>query len=64
MPLIRVEMLEGRTPEQKRALIRELTETTARVLDTPKERIRVVLYEVPKTHWGIAGTPVSEIPGR
>jgi len=57
-------MLEGRTPEQKRALIRELTETTARVLDTPKERIRVVLYEVPKTHWGIAGTPVSEIPGR
>jgi 4-oxalocrotonate tautomerase family enzyme len=64
VPLIRVEMLEGRTPEQKRALIRELTETTARVLDTPKERIRVVLYEVPKTHWGIAGTPVSEIPGR
>jgi len=64
MPLIRVDMLEGRTPEQKRELIRELTETTSRVLDVPRERIRVVLYEVPKTHWGIGGTPVSEIPGR
>jgi len=57
-------MLEGRTDDQKRALIKELTETTVRVLGTPAERIRVVIYEVPKSHWGIGGTPVSEIPGR
>ncbi len=37
MPLIRVDMLEGRTPEQKRELIRELTETTSRVLGTPRD---------------------------
>ena len=64
MPFIRVDILEGRTPEQKRALIKELTEVTSRVLDTPAERVRVVITEIPKTHWGIGGVPVSEIPGR
>lgn len=64
MPFIRVDMLEGRTPEQKRALIRELSETASRVLDTPIDRVRVLINEIPKTHWGIGGKPVSEIPGR
>lgn len=64
MPFIRIEILEGRTPEQKRTLIKELTEATARALDAPAERVRVVIYELPKSHLGIGGTPVSEIPGR
>ena len=37
MPLIRVELFEGRTPEQKRALAQALTETTCRVLGTKPE---------------------------
>lgn len=38
MPIIDVSMLEGRTDEQKRALIAELTDVTERVLGVPREK--------------------------
>lgn len=64
MPILRVEMLEGRPPEKKAELIEQLSQTVARVLDTPIDRVRVVLSEVPKSHWGIGGVPADRIPGR
>ena len=59
MPMIQVTMLEGRTVEQKHALIKELSEATARAVDVPIERVRVALYEVSAEDWGIGGVPVS-----
>jgi|GEM_PF-4770575 4-oxalocrotonate tautomerase family enzyme len=35
MPLIQVTMVQGRTPEQRRALIRGLSDAAAAALDTP-----------------------------
>lgn len=64
MPIIRVEILEGRPPEKKEQLIRELTATAMRVLDAPAQNVRVILYELPREHWGIGGVPVSQMPGR
>ena len=61
MPLIQVTMVEGRTREQKHALIRELTNTMSQTLDVPKERIRVAIYEVTADEWGIGGEPVSVV---
>ncbi len=55
MPFLLVKVMEGRPPEKIEALIEALTETTARTLDAPKETIRVLVEEVPKTHWGIGG---------
>ena len=46
MPLIQVTMVEGRTVEQKHALIRSLSESMADTLDVPLERIRVAIYEI------------------
>ena len=57
MPIIDVSMLEGRTDEQKRALIAELTDVTERVLGVPRESIRVLLREVPPENWGVGGVP-------
>ena len=55
MPFLLVKVMEGRSPEKIEALIEALTETTARTLDAPIETIRVLVEEVPKTHWGIGG---------
>ena len=64
MPMIQVTMLEGRTVEQKHALIREVSEAAARAVDVPVERIRVAIYEVSADDWGIGGVPVSVVrPG-
>jgi 4-oxalocrotonate tautomerase len=59
MPFIQVTMLEGRTVEQKHALIRGITEATATALSTDAQRIRIAIYEVSADEWGIGGEPVS-----
>lgn len=64
MPLIQVTMVQGRTTEQKHALIRNLSQSMAETLDVPLERIRVAIYEVSSDEWGIGGQPVSVVrPG-
>ena len=59
MPLIQVTMVEGRTVEQKHALIRNLSQSMAETLEVPLERIRVALYEISADEWGIGGEPFS-----
>jgi 4-oxalocrotonate tautomerase len=55
MPLVQVSLIEGRPAELEEELIAELTETVVRVLDAPRESVRVILYGVPAGRWGIAG---------
>jgi 4-oxalocrotonate tautomerase len=38
-----------------------VTDTVAEELNSPKDRIRVLVTEVPKSHWGIGGVPASDI---
>lgn len=59
MPLIQVTMVEGRTTEQKHALIRNLSASMAETLDVPLERIRVAIYEISADDWGIGGQPFA-----
>lgn len=55
MPTIRVEMFEGRTPEQKQAFVTALTEATVKTLGTSPEAVDVVLTEIKKTDWATGG---------
>lgn len=64
MPIINIQILEGRPPEKIKSLIASVTETVSVELSAPKERIRVLVTEVPKTHWGIGGVATSDIPNR
>ncbi len=60
MPLIQVTMLKGRTPEQKQALMRELTQAAVSTINANPESIRVVLYEVDGDHFAVAGETMTE----
>ncbi|MFM9135999.1 MAG: tautomerase family protein [bacterium] len=64
MPLIQVTLVEGRTTEQKHALIRSLSDAMAESLEVPLERIRVAIYEVSTDEWGIGGQPYSAVRPR
>lgn len=61
MPFLTVNLAEGRSEEQKTALIRELTETVCRVLGSKSEQVRVLINDVPKTNWGIGGKTLKEL---
>lgn len=60
MPFIDVTIAEGRTPEQLRALVHELTIAAHRAVDAPLAAIRVVLREVPPTHWAAGDVTIAE----
>lgn len=61
MPIVHIQLLEGRPPEKVEEVIRKVTETLSATLDSLKENVRVLVTEVSKSHWGIGGTPVSKL---
>ncbi len=60
MPVITVQMLQGRTVEQKRALAKELTDAMVRTIGTKPEAINVVIQELPRENWATAGKLMSD----
>ena len=60
MPIIHVEMLEGRNVEQKRVLARELTDAFVRSCGGDAANVRVLIREVAPVDWAIGGTLVAD----
>jgi len=60
MPIIRVEMFPGRTVDQKRDLVRELTDGFVRACGGPGDRLHVVINEVEREDWGVGGELMSD----
>jgi 4-oxalocrotonate tautomerase len=60
MPIVRIDLLEGRAPERKVDLIRRVTEAVVVALDVLPEQVRVLLNEVPPEHWAIGGQTIAE----
>lgn len=60
MPIIIVHLMEGRDDAKKAKAIAALTQAAVDALEVKPETVRVILQEVPKQHWGIAGKPVGE----
>ncbi len=60
MPIVRIDLLVGRTPERKAALIREVTEAVVAALDVQREQVRVLLNEVPPEHWAVGGRSIAQ----
>lgn len=60
MPLINIKMLEGRTIEQKRDLVAQVTEAVVQTTGAPAERVSIVIEEMPKHHFAQAGKLMSE----
>jgi 4-oxalocrotonate tautomerase len=63
MPLVEVTLAEGRTPAQIRALIHELHEAVVRAIDAAPSSVRVVVREVPTTHWAAGDVTLAEHRG-
>ena len=61
MPFAQITILEGRSKEQKAALIKEITEAIHNSLGSPRERVRVAIYEVKKSEWGIGGETAESL---
>ena len=60
MPMIHVEMFEGRTQEIKREFVEAITRETCRVLKCEPAAVDIILREVKKSDWASGGVMCSE----
>jgi len=55
MPVVTVDMYEGRTTEQKQALVERITDAMVEEADASPEHLHVIINDVPKDSWGRNG---------
>ncbi len=55
MPIIQLNISEGRTDEQKAAAMAAITEAVVRTLDVRPEQVRILINEVSPKNYSIAG---------
>jgi len=55
MPIVRIELLQGRTPKVKNELIARVTDAVVTTLGVDPDQVRVLLYELPPEHWAVGG---------
>jgi 4-oxalocrotonate tautomerase len=60
MPMIHVELFEGRTMEQKREFVETLTRETCRILKCEPAAVDIIFQDIKKSNWAHAGKLASE----
>ncbi len=55
MPIIQVDMFEGKTVEQKRKLVVAITDAVVKALNVKPEVVRIILHNVAKHDYAVAG---------
>ena len=61
MPLIDVTIAEGRSPQQIRSMMSAVHRAVLSTVDTRPEHIRVIVREVPRTHWATGDLTIDEM---
>jgi 4-oxalocrotonate tautomerase len=60
MPLVEIHLLEGRSAEQKKALLNAVTQAVHTSIGAPLETIRVWVQEMPATDFMAAGVLAAD----
>jgi len=55
MPFVQINMIEGRTVEQKRKLVQAVTDAIVTTLSVPPEAVSIHIKDMPKTNIARAG---------
>ncbi|MCM3567152.1 2-hydroxymuconate tautomerase [Neobacillus mesonae] len=60
MPYVTVKMLEGRTDEQKKALVEKVTAAVSETTGASKEKVTIFIEEMSKKNYAVAGVRESD----
>ena len=60
MPIVQIELLEGRTVEQKRAMVKEVTDAICRTLNAPPDAVRIIIRDMKFENYAAAGVLRSD----
>ena len=60
MPVIHVNMYEGRTIEERRKLVMSVTDAVVKSLNVKPEAVHILLHDLPKHNVALAGVLSSD----
>lgn len=60
MPIIQFNLMEGRTPEQKKRLAEKITDTVVEVLGVKRETVRILIHEMGPYDFAVGGVTQAE----
>lgn len=60
MPLVHVELIEGRSQEQLKQLVADITDAVTKNTGAPAEHVYVILDEMRKDRYAVAGVLKSD----
>lgn len=60
MPVVTIQLFEGRTVEQKREIAKAITDTLVTVGKTTPDAVHIVFQEIARHNWAHAGKLASE----
>lgn len=60
MPVVHIEMLKGRTQEQKRAMVKEVTDCLTATINCRREAVKIIIREIEKGDIADGGILMSE----
>ncbi|ADE57357.1 MULTISPECIES: 4-oxalocrotonate tautomerase [Aminobacterium] len=60
MPIVNVHLFEGRTLEQKRRLVDEVTKAICNSIEVPADAVRIILMEMERTDFAVGGVLASD----
>ncbi len=55
MPIVEVHVLEGKTVEQKRAMVKAVTEAICKTFEVTPDRVRIIIDDMKHHDFSIAG---------
>lgn len=62
MPIITVNIKEGRTVQQKREMARRVTQAVAETMEVKPSAVRIIINEMKNENFAIGGTLVCDDP--
>lgn len=60
MPIVNIHMLEGRPRDKIEKLMVKVTEAVVSSLGVTPDRVRVIVWEIPRTHWYVGGQTMRD----
>ena len=55
MPIVQIHLIEGRTIEQKRALVQKVTDAVCETVNVTPEHVKIILSDMAKHDYAIGG---------
>ncbi len=61
MPIVQINMVEGRPPEKVEAMITAVSEAIATSIGAPIDNVRVMVNEMQEHQYGVGGKPIAQV---